>query len=215
MLVAIDAINFAGKTSLILELKRHFSSLGREVVISQEPGATDLGLRIRKMVKENEFPDMTREARALLFCAARTQNLETIIFPALAAGKLVICDRWADSSVSFQGAAEGMDVARVKSANFAALGDFVPELTVILDIDPLVAMGRSANRGGEADYFETMPLECHQRARQAYLDQASEAPGRYLVVDATLSREQVLSIVVAEVERRLASCTPDRNLLSA
>jgi dTMP kinase len=220
-MLVVDGVNGAGKSSAIKGLNEYFSSRGMDVVLTQEPGATALGQRLRKMIKEDEFPEIFNESKLLLFCAARAQNLREIIQPALSAGKFCISDRWEGSSRSFQGAAEGMPISVVKDANKVALGSFIPDLTVILDIDPSAGIHRSQVRGGEVDYFEKQGVEYHCRARQEYLNQAMEEPLRFLVIDASLPASVVLEKIITEVERRLAErenhgqAKKDRKLMSA
>jgi dTMP kinase len=213
--IVLDSVNGAGKSTAVAALHSYFANSGRQVVVTQEPGATHFGQRLRKMIKEDEYPELFNESKLLLFCAARAQNLREIIIPALNAGKLTIIDRWVGSSRSFQGAAEGLPIAVVNAANQVAVGSFVPDLTVILDIDPAIGIERTQARGGEIDYFEKQGLEYHRRARQEYLNQAAEDPERFMVIDANQPADVVLAAIISEVELRLSARETDRKLLSA
>ncbi|AYG48463.1 dTMP kinase (plasmid) [Pseudomonas sp. Leaf58] len=214
-MIVIEGGNGAGKGMVIEGLEAHFAQQGRDVVLSKEPGATRFGLRLRKMILDNEYPELFNESKLLLFAAARAQNLREVILPALQADKLILCDRWATSSVSFQGYAEGLPIEVVKAANQVALGPFQPDIVFILDIDPQIGIERTRARNAEKDYFEQKPLEYHRRARHGYLTQAQEDPERFVVIDASQPPEVVLAQIIAILEVRMKTAQQDRNLLSA
>lgn len=202
-MVVIDGGNGGGKGLVIEGLKAHFTRQSRDVVLSKEPGATRFGLRLRKMILDNEFPELANESKLLLFAAARAQNLREVIIPALQADKLILCDRWATSSVSFQGYAEGLPIEVVKATNQVALGAFEPDIVIILDIDPQIGIERTRARNAEADVFEQKPIDYHRRARNGYLIQAQEDPERFVVIDASQPPDIVLSQIIAILETRM------------
>ncbi|WP_410951552.1 dTMP kinase [Pseudomonas sp. S1(2024)] len=214
-MVVIEGVNGGGKGMVIEGLEAHFAQQGRDVVLSKEPGATRFGLRLRKMILDNEYPELFNESKLLLFAAARAQNLREVILPALQADKLILCDRWATSSVSFQGYAEGLPIEVVKAANQVALGPFQPDIVFILDIDPQIGIERTRARNAEADVFEQKPIDYHRRARSGYLIQAQEDPERFVVIDASQPPEVVLAQIIAILEVRMKAAQQDRNLLSA
>lgn len=171
----------------------------------REPGGTVLGEGIRDILKRPESR-IGGPAEALLFAACRAQLVEDVIRPALAAGDIVLCDRFADSTVAYQQGGRGLPPAAVAAVNRLACGEIAPDLTVLLDLDPAAGLGRaSARDAGRADRLEALDLAFHRRVRETYLAIARAEPRRYLVLDATRPADEVAEAIWHEVRaRRLA-----------
>lgn len=178
----------AGKSSQIQMLGDALSASGREVVITREPGGTPLAEKIRDVVKGFNGGEAVHPVTELLLMeAARSQHVSRIVRPALEAGRIVLCDRFYDSTTAYQGGGRGLDMEAVTRLNaFAALG-VVPDLTILLDLAPergFERAGRRAETQGEYDRFELEKLDFHRRVRAVFLELARREPHRIRVVDA-------------------------------
>jgi dTMP kinase len=179
-------------------LEKHLIAQGREVVRTLEPGGTELGQEIRHLLLHRKG-DVAPRSEALLYAADRAHHVETKIKPALASGKVVLSDRYFDSSVAYQGAARELDVQEVKDISLWAIDRLLPDLTVLLDLPAQEAMKRRGNKGTEPDRLEREQVEFFERARDEYLRMANEP--RFLVVDANLSPEEIHSQVLQRVAK--------------
>ena len=192
----IEGGDGAGKSTLSRGLADAFPG----ALMLREPGGTPLGEALRDLLLDRRVaPDPWAEV--LLFAAARAQLVETVIKPALAERTLVICDRFIDSSVAYQGAGRGLGADAVREVNTIATGGLVADLVVLLDIDPEVARCR---KRGSADRMEGESPEFHERVRRCYLDLARQQPARYVVIDASRPPHAVLGEARAAVAGRLA-----------
>ena len=171
----------AGKSTQEALLAEWLERQARTVVRTREPGGTPAGEAIRTVLLSNEYAGLTDRAEALLFAAARGEHVAQVIRPALEVGNIVVCDRYLDSSVAYQGYGRNLGAEHVRSMSLWATHDLLPDLTVLLDIDPAVGLSRVQS----PDRLESEPIDYHQRVRQAFLDIASTDPQRYLVVDAS------------------------------
>ena len=187
-----------GKTTQIERLKRHLVSLQHEVLITREPGGTEIGEAIRQVLLDKTLPGMHQDTELLLMFAARAEHVQTVIYPALADGVWVLSDRFADASHVYQGIGRGVDAERIDQLECWTLGDFQPDLTFLLDMPVAAGMKRVHTRG-ETDRFETENLDFFQRIRDGYLSRAKEFPERYRIIDA----EQDLSVVTASINGAL------------
>jgi len=179
-----------GKSTQIRLAADYLAGEGYDLLLTREPGGTLIGEKIRAILLDPENAEMADMTEMLLYAAARAQITRDVIGPALAAGKLVICDRWADSSIAYQGAARGLGEA-VSVVNAYAAGElFTPDATVLLDLDPGEALARSAGTEGR-DRIETLGEEYQKKVRAAYLKLAAEEPERIRVIDAGGSPEEV------------------------
>ncbi len=206
-LITFEGGEGAGKSTQIGRLAGRLSSEGgfpaERVVRVREPGGTVLGEGIRDILKRPESR-IGGPAEALLFAACRSQLVEDVIRPALAEGKVVLCDRFADSTVAYQGGGRGLPASLVDSVNRLACGEVRPDLTVLLDLDPAVGLSRaSARDSGKADRLEALDLAFHRRVREAYHALAAAEPARFLVLDATRPQPEVAEAIWHEVRRRL------------
>ena len=187
-----------GKTTQIERLKRHLVSLQHEVLITREPGGTEIGEAIRQVLLDKTLPGMHQDTELLLMFAARAEHVQTVIYPALADGVWVLSDRFADASHVYQGIGRGVDAERIDQLECWTLGDFQPDLTFLLDMPVAAGMKRVHTRG-ETDRIETENLDFFQRIRDGYLSRAKEFPERYRIIDA----EQDLGVVTASINGAL------------
>lgn len=174
----------AGKTTQLGLLEEWLRGRGLDCERTREPGGTPIGERIRSLVLEHDQGEVDPHTEALLFAASRAAHVTQRIRPALRAGRTVLCDRYIDSSVAYQGAGRRLGVDQVASLNAWATEGLQPDLTVVLDVDPGVGRERREGRGGGPDRIESSEEEFHVRLRRAFLDRASSVPNRYLVLDA-------------------------------
>jgi len=176
-----------GKTTHIKRIAARLRASGRTVLVLREPGGTDVGEQIRQVLQySKQSAKMLAETELLLFCASRAQLVREIIQPALAAGQIVIADRFFDSTTVYQGAGRQLDVAVVKFINEFASGDCRPDRTLVIDLDPRIGLERA--RGRELfDRMENQSLDFYDRVRQGYLTLAQHEPARVKIVDGNQS----------------------------
>lgn len=196
MFIAFEGGDGAGKTTQIELLRARLVEDGQDVVVTREPGGTDLGASIRQVLLHGDA--IAPRAEALLFAADRAHHVATVVRPALRRDAAVLQDRYIDSSVAYQGAGRELDPAEIKRLSLWATEDLLPDLTVLLDVTP--QDGRS-RRGAVHDRLESEQDDFHARVREHYLQLAAQDPGRYLVVDASLPREEIAAIVAERVDR--------------
>jgi dTMP kinase len=201
-LIAFEGVEGAGKSTQLELLRRVLEGRGgppvsrpREVVVTREPGGTPAGERVRAVVLDPEV-ELHPRAEALLFAAARAELVEEVIRPALERGAVVLCDRYLDSSLAYQGGARGLGVGPVIEVNRFATGGVVPDLVVLLDLDPAAGLAR---RAGDRDRIEAQELDFHRRVRSAFRDLAAADPARFCVVDAAAPVAEVAARVQAAV----------------
>ena len=177
----------AGKSTQESVLAHWLEERGMSVVRTREPGGTPAGEAIRTILLSNDYAGLTDRAEALLFAAARGEHAAQIIRPALEAGAIVVCDRYLDSSVAYQGFGRGLGPDYVRNLSLWATRDLVPDLTVLLDVDPSVGLSRVQS----PDRLESEPIEYHRQVRQAFLDIAAASSDRYLVIDADQDKQAI------------------------
>lgn len=202
-MIVCDGSNGAGKTTLIEHVRGYIEARGLQVVVTREPGGTVIGERIREVLLSPDTPEMCDMTELMLFGAARAQHLKEKIIPAMEAGKIVLCDRFDSATISFQHYARGLDLALVERINTLALGDFRPDLYLILDLDPNLGLQRVRQRGGELDRLEAEKLAFLERAREGFLAQARQAPDRYKVLDARQDIGTVQAEAIGHVQALL------------
>lgn len=184
----------AGKSTQSRALADYLEARGHRVRRTREPGGTPAAEAIRAVLLDTANTGLDDRAEALLFAAARGDHAARVIRPALGAGEIVISDRYLDSSVAYQGVARDLGAERVADLSLWATGGLVPDLTIVLDVDPAVGLARVVG----PDRLESEPVEWHRRVRQAFLDIAAAAPDRYLVLDGTRPVED-LAVEIATV----------------
>ncbi|MFI6763341.1 dTMP kinase [Micromonospora sp. NPDC050417] len=192
----------AGKSTQLATLAETLRGEGREVVVTREPGATDVGVRIRSLVLESTTvgtAPLSPRAEALLYAADRAHHVATVVRPALARGAVVISDRYVDSSLAYQGAGRTLPVDEVSWLSSWATGGLKPDLVVLLDVDPRAGLLRVTARGVGKDRLEAESLDFHDRVRDAFLDLAAADPKRYLVLDGSGPIDQIAAAIAARV----------------
>jgi dTMP kinase len=194
--ITFEGIDGVGKSTQLDLLQSWLESRGREVTRTLEPGGTELGQEIRHLLLHRKG-DVAARAEALLYAADRAHHVATKIRPALAGGKVVLSDRYFDSSVAYQGAARELDVAEVRNISLWAVDNLIPDLTVLLDLDASAAILRRNKTGAEPDRLEREKVDFFERARSQYLELAKES--RFLVIDATLSIDEIQELIRARV----------------
>lgn len=189
----------AGKSTQVKRLGEQLRGMGREVVLTREPGGSPGAEAIRKLLVEGAASRWDGITEALLHTAARRDHLVKTVWPALEAGKVVISDRFVDSTVAYQGYGHGIDQAVLGALYRTAAGDFRPNLTVIIDVPLDVGLKRAACRGGAEDRYESMDRSFHERLRQGFLSLAAADPARCKIIDGTRGSDQVHADVMAAV----------------
>lgn len=197
--ITLEGGDGAGKTTQASLLEEWFQSQGRDVVRTREPGGTPLGVEIREMVLHSRG-HIDERTEALLYAADRAQHIETLVRPALAEGKVVIQDRYFDSSVAYQGVARDLGADRVRGLSLWATRDLLPDLTILLDLSVEDGRARLEALGKRFDRLEAEAAAFHECVRQAFLDLAAAEPERFLVLDATQSPEALAAAIRERLE---------------
>jgi dTMP kinase len=202
LLIAFEGGEGAGKTTQARLLAIWLREQGYDVIATQEPGATKVGMRLRALLLDTAHTGLSPRAEALMYAADRAEHIDSVIAPALERGTVVVTDRYVDSSIAYQGRGRQQPVGEVAALNRWATGGLEPDLTILLDLPPAAGLGR---RSVSADRLEAEPAEFHERVREGFLAQAQANPGRYLVLDATQSPAE-LSV---QIQDRLRDLLPD------
>ena len=201
--ITLEGGEGVGKSTQIRRLIARLSDQGKEVVATREPGGSPGAESIRDLVLRGAADRWSPMTETLLMYASRRDHIERVITPALAAGKWVVCDRYADSTRAYQGAAGGVEPAFIAALEDHVLGDVRPDLTLIFDLDPKIGLARAADRAGAEMRFESKGEAFHIRLRQAFLDIAALEPQRCAVIAAQGSLEAVEALVWSAVQDRL------------
>lgn len=201
MFITFEGIDGVGKSTQIDLVQSWLDSKNMPHIRSFEPGGTELGQEIRHLLLHRKG-DVTPRSEALLYAADRAHHVETKIKPALEEGKVVLADRYFDSSVAYQGAARELDLNEVREISLWAVDNLLPDLTVLLDLDAERAIARRNLTGTGPDRLEKEKVDFFERARQAYLSLAQNEPERFFVLDASETVEQISEKLIAELEKK-------------
>ncbi|MCP5541408.1 MAG: dTMP kinase [Akkermansiaceae bacterium] len=195
--ISFEGSEGCGKSTQIARLERRLAESGRPPRRTREPGGTFIGEQVRHLLQHTEEAEnMTAETELLLFAASRAQLVRETIAPALAAGTWVIADRFLDSTTVYQGAGRGLDREALAAINAFAVGEWMPDVTFLLDMDAAAAHERAlASAGGHPDRMEKLPLVFFERVRQGYLDLAREFPDRIVTIDATGGIDEIAATI--------------------
>jgi dTMP kinase len=202
LLIAFEGGEGSGKTTQARLTSIWLRELGYDVEATREPGATKIGMRLRALLLDTTHAGMSPRAEALLYAADRAEHVDTVIAPALARGAIVITDRYVDSSLAYQGAGRDLPVEEIARFNWWATGGRVPDLTILLDMDPMAGLSRRAR---SADRLEAEPAEFHQRVRSGFLALAKADPDHYLVLDADRPADEI----TRDIQNRIRGMLPD------
>ncbi len=194
----------AGKSLLVTSLVKALSAEGFSITSTREPGGTVLGNKIRQLLLEQEKGSISDRAELLLFLASRAQHVDKLILPALNDGHTVLCDRFSDSTIAYQGFARGLGEKEIANLCHYATGGLTPDITFLLDIDPVIGFKRLKNakeRAGAVDRIESEALTFHNKVREGFLSIAKNSPERVRIIDASESPEvifdEVLKMILA------------------
>lgn len=202
-MIVIDGGNGAGKGTVLKTVEAYLRAIDIEPVMTREPGGTPIGEKIREVILSKDTPEMFDVTELMLFAAVRAQHVREKILPAIAAGKVVVSDRFDSSTISFQHYGRGISMDLIRQLNDIALDGFQPDITIILDLDPVVGLERVRARGDQFDRLEKEDIEFLQRAREGYLAQARENPDKFVIIDASRPLERVVADTLAAVEKRV------------
>lgn len=213
--ITLEGGEGSGKSTLLNELADYLTQHHFEVVKTREPGGTRLGEMIRYWLLNHQAGcAIADQAELLLFLAARAQHIDEVIEPAVKQGKIVLCDRFNDSTIAYQGSARNLDIVKVKHLCETVCGPVVPDLTLFLDVDPEVGLLRTMKlekdqaNAGEFDRIEQEALSFHKNVQAGFRALAMENPGRIVRIDANQSRDLVIADAIQVVESRIGSFSP-------
>jgi dTMP kinase len=204
MFITFEGGEGSGKSTAIRKIVAELEKEGHEVVLTREPGGTPISEEIRNVILDKKNTDMDPRTEALLYAASRRQHIVQKILPALKEGKIVICDRYLDSSLAYQGGARGLGIDNVLNVNLFATEGLEPDLTLLFDIKPEEGLARiAANSGREVNRLDVEKLSFHRAVRSAFLSLAKRFPKRYFIIDASKSPDEVYEAALKEIEARL------------
>jgi dTMP kinase len=210
MLITLEGIEGSGKSTQMKRITTHVENMGRRCVMTREPGDTSIGKKIRAILLDPENGALTPMAELFLYAADRAQHLGERVLPCLAAGDVVVSDRFFDATTAYQGYARGLDLEVIEHIHSMVLKGLRPDLTLLLDLPPEVGLKRaiSALEAGDRTVaesrFENEALAFHEKVRQGYLTLAAREPDRFVIIDATASPDEVTQAILVAIDARLA-----------
>ena len=197
MFITLEGIEGCGKTTQINHLSTFFENRGQPCVVTREPGGTAIGKEIRSILLNPSNKDMVPRAELLLYMADRAQHITALVKPRLAENSVVLCDRYFDATVVYQGFARGLDTRFIYELHRLVLEDFKPDITILLDLSPRIGLARAwkqldnGTRSGTESRFEEETLSFHEKVRAGYLELARLEPERFRIIDASGDENQV------------------------
>lgn len=204
LFISFEGIEGTGKSTQARLLSEYLSKNGYAIVLTEEPGGTPIGLRIREVLLSVEHKEMDPVAELLLYNASRTQHVKEKILPAINRGEIIITDRFSDSTVAYQGYGRGIDLKLIYSLDRISTGGLMPDITILLDLD--VEVGLKRNRGiNKTDRLELEDVKFHKKVREGYLELAHREPERIKITDASGSIEEIHSKIVEIVTDFIAN----------
>ncbi|MCP8618151.1 dTMP kinase [Salirhabdus salicampi] len=204
LFITFEGVEGAGKTSVIKEIDQYFLNKGYETIVTREPGGIDIAEQIRNVILNRSHTNMDGRTEALLYAAARRQHLVEKVIPAVKAGKVVLCDRFVDSSLAYQGFARGLGMDEVLTINEFAIEDFMPQLTILLDLDPQIGLERiHNNKNREQNRLDLEKIEFHNKVYSAYQQLAKQYSERIKKVNANEPIESVVQKTIQVIEETL------------
>lgn len=207
MFVTIEGPEGSGKSSVTKEVVKLLEKDGYEVVLTREPGGTPIAEQIRNVILDKDNVKMDGMTEALLYAASRRQHLVEKVWPLSKAGKIIISDRFLDSSLAYQGGARGLGIDKVLALNQFATDGYYPELTLLFDLDPRIGLARiAANKGREVNRLDLEKIDFHDSVRQTFLDLSKRFSDRYVVLDAAKPFDEVVQDAYQAIKNRLQEC---------
>ena len=204
MFITLEGPEGSGKTTAVEAAVKKLQEMGYEIVRTREPGGTPIAEQIRNVILDKGNTAMDGRTEALLYAASRRQHLVEKVWPALKEGKIVICDRYLDSSLAYQGGARGLGIDEVLNVNLFATENTWPDLTLLFDIKPEIGLARiSANADREVNRLDLEKIEFHNKVRDSFLALANRWPERFVIIDASKSREEVAKDTMEAILSRL------------
>ena len=200
MLVTVEGVEGSGKSTQSRMLAESLRARGLDVVFTREPDGTAMGAALRRLF-EADGPTATSLTQVFLFMAARQQHVAEVIRPALSRGAVVLSDRYADATMAYQGFGQGMDLETIRDLNALATGGLLPDLTLVLDLEPAIGIARI--RGRALDAFEKMDPAFHRRVREGYLEIARAEKRRVVILNADQDADALFAAIAATVDDRL------------
>ncbi|WP_010291184.1 dTMP kinase [Kurthia massiliensis] len=195
LFITFEGPEGAGKTTVLRLIVERLRAQGVDVVSTREPGGSIIAEKIRNVILDKTHTEMDGRTEALLYAAARSQHFAETVEPALKEGKVVLCDRFIDSSLAYQGVGRGLGVDKVKKINEFAIGDRMPDVTILFSLAPAIGLARiQANAGREVNRLDKEGLAFHESVHAAYLTLAERFPERIRVIDASKSIEEVVEL---------------------
>ena len=211
MFISFEGIEGSGKTTHVKHTVRFLKDKGHDCVITREPGGTRIGEKIRAILLDPMSKDMDPLAELLLYTADRAQHIKEFILPLLSDGKMVLCDRYYDATMAYQGFARGLDIGLIEKMHKLLFENLKPDITLLLDLPPEIGLARAwkqietGTRTGEETRFEEETLSFHKKVRSGYLELAHLEPERFRIIDASKDehgvREEIIKILDAELNR--------------
>jgi dTMP kinase len=202
--ITLEGVEGSGKSTIINFIKDSLETSGKKVVVTREPGGIDIAEQIRSVILDPKNTKMEGRTEALLYAAARRQHLVEKVVPSLNEGYIVLCDRFVDSSLAYQGYARGLGISEVFSINKFAIGDLMPDLTLYLDLDPQIGLSRIAkNKEREINRLDLEEINFHVNVREGYEEVMKMFPERMVRIDANQEVEEVMADINAVLAARL------------
>ena len=204
MFITLEGPEGSGKTTAVNYAVSKLEEMGYQIVRTREPGGTPIAEQIRNVILDKANTSMDPRTEALLYAASRRQHLVEKVWPAIKEGKIVICDRYLDSSLAYQGGARGLGVDNILNINMFATEGTFPDLTLLFDIEPEVGLARiAANADREVNRLDLEKLEFHQKVRNTFLELAKRYPDRFVIIDAAKPRDEVAKATLKAILERL------------
>ena len=203
MMIVFDGLDGAGKGTQIQQIYQRLKAIGKNVIVTREPGGSASAEEVRELLVKGEPGKWDAMTELLLMYASRRAHLRDTVFPALEKGQWVICDRFADASRCYQGIAGELGLERVECLHEMVVGDFQPDLSIIMDVSPEVSLSRALKRGGAEDRFEKKGHEFHGKVREGFQQIAARDPQHYVLINGDQPVEQVTNDICKALEEKL------------
>jgi dTMP kinase len=202
-IISIEGGDGSGKSVMLRKIREELDGRDISYIVTREPGGVEISEKIREIILNPEHTQMDAKTEALLFAAARRQHLVEKVIPAVERGQVVIFDRYVDSSVVYQGYVRGLGMEEVYQMNLFATEGFLPGLTIVLDLDPMIGLQRITDNNREEDRLDQEGVDFHTRVREGYLNIAKEDPERIKLIDASQEVAEVFSDIMKQIDAYL------------